>query len=194
MVADRLRSSSVIYSFGVGNNVAWELDLIRRFGVTIHAFDPTPECVVWVEQQGLGDSFRFHPVGLAAVNGTARFLRPAKAGRFNYIPDHEGLDSAAGCFVECPVRTLGQFREDLGHDRIDVLKMDIEGGEYAVLEDVLAEAPEQLLIEFHHNLPSIEFARTQAVLADLRATGYRIFDISRRGLEFGFVRDVAPEA
>ena len=37
-----LSTGSVIYSFGVGDNVAWDLEMIRRFGCTVHAFDPTP--------------------------------------------------------------------------------------------------------------------------------------------------------
>ena len=36
---------SVVYSFGVGDNVAWDLAMIRRFGVQVHAFDPTPASV-----------------------------------------------------------------------------------------------------------------------------------------------------
>ncbi|GIS18490.1 MAG: hypothetical protein CM15mP120_04060 [Pseudomonadota bacterium] len=41
---------------------------------------------------------------------------------------------------------------DLGHDHLDVLKMDIEGAEYAVLDDMLQSniLPDQLLVEFHH--------------------------------------------
>jgi len=189
VVADRVRANSVVYSFGVGDNIAWELDLIARFGVTVHAFDPTPESVAWVAEQGTIDGFEFHPVGLADHDGVARFKRPVKAGRFNYVSDHCGLEMAPGSFVECPVRKLGGLRAELGHDRIDVLKIDIEGGEYAVLSELIAEAPEQLLMEFHHDMPSIGFQRTQTALVGLRHAGYRVFDISRRGLEFGFVRD-----
>ena len=191
VVADRVGADSVIYSFGVGDNIAWELDMIAEFGVTVHAFDPTPQSIAWVAEQGDLDGFEFHRVGLADHDGVGRFKPPAKAGRFNYVSDHPGLELEPGSFVECPVRKLGGLRADLGHDRIDVLKIDIEGGEYAVLTDVIAELPEQLLIEFHHDMPSIGFPRTQAALAELRHAGYRIFDISRRGLEFGFVRDAS---
>ncbi len=36
---------SVVYSFGVGEDVSFDLDLISRCGCTIHAFDPTPKAV-----------------------------------------------------------------------------------------------------------------------------------------------------
>ena len=37
-----LSSESVVYSFGVGDNLAWECALIERFGLQVLAFDPTP--------------------------------------------------------------------------------------------------------------------------------------------------------
>lgn len=187
VISDRLSPGSTVYSFGVGDNIAWELELIARFRVTVHAFDPTPGSVAWIAGQQLPDAFEFHPIGLGTHDGRARFRLP-EAGRFNYVPHHEGLDMPAGSTVECPVRTLETLMNDRGHARIDVLKLDIEGGEYAVLEEVIAVRPDQLLIEFHHNMPTIGFERTLAALEGLRAAGYRVFDISRRGLEIGFVR------
>lgn len=50
-------------------------------------------------------------------------------------------------------RTLKFFMEQNGHDWIDILKMDIEGGEYAALDQVMQEFAElpfgQLLLEVH---------------------------------------------
>ena len=42
---DPLDTHSVVYSFGVGDNVAWDLEMIRQFGGTVHAFDPTPASI-----------------------------------------------------------------------------------------------------------------------------------------------------
>jgi hypothetical protein len=79
---------------------------------------------------------------------------------------------------------------ELGHQHLDVVKLDIEGGEYEVIADLLAAGPPvvQLLVEFHHGQHGIPFARTAAALASLRAVGYRILHTSHRGLEFTLVR------
>ena len=42
IVTRGLRSDSVIYSGGVGEDITFEQELIRRFGVKIHIFDPAP--------------------------------------------------------------------------------------------------------------------------------------------------------
>ena len=39
--------------------------------------------------------------------------------------------------VAVPVSRLSTIMSELGHERLDVLKMDIEGAEYAVLDDML---------------------------------------------------------
>jgi hypothetical protein len=81
----------------------------------------------------------------------------------------------------------------LGHDRLDVLKMDIEGAEYGVLDDVVNSkiVVPQLLVEFHHHFPGVGMERTVHAVQKLAAAGYRIFHISDRGLEISFVHDSA---
>ena len=186
VVTEGLDRDSVVYSFGVGDNLAWELALIRRWGLTVHAFDPTPRSIEWVRDQPLPSELIHVPLGLADHDGVQAFALPRSSKSVNYRPASSGetIDRA----VTCPVRRLETLRREFGHDRIDVLKMDIEGGEYDVIEDVVAESPHQVLIEFHHRADGTGFDRTLTSLHRLRDCGYRIHWISRRGLEFGFVR------
>jgi FkbM family methyltransferase len=181
-----LAADSVVYSFGVGDNVAWDLAMIERFSCTVHAFDPTPRAIDWVRSQRLPASFWFHPVGLAAFDGTQRFLPPAATDDVNFRPTADPLAIA----VPASVRRLSTIARELGHDCIDVLKLDIEGGEYDVLPDLLRHGPRptQLLLEFHHGQHGVPFAATRAAIAQLRAERYRILHVSRRGLEFSFIR------
>ena len=39
IVPEVLTPASVVYSAGVGNNIAWDLEMIERHGVELHAFD-----------------------------------------------------------------------------------------------------------------------------------------------------------
>lgn len=76
----------------------------------------------------------------------------------------------------------------LGHKVIHVLKMDIEGAEYSVLDDILASGVrvEQLLVEFHHRWPEVGIEKTKQALRDLYSNGFRIFHISPTGEEYSF--------
>jgi FkbM family methyltransferase len=172
----------VVYSFGVGDNLSWDLALIDRFGVCVHAFDPTPASADWVARQTLPPGLHFHPVGLAGHDGTLRFSLPAHGSRFNYRPAPVG--------IEAPVARLRTHLQRLGHERIDVLKIDIEGGEYEAIDDLLASRVTvgQLLIEFHHHFPGVGLGRTVRAVRALEEAGYLLFHLSGRGLEMSFLR------
>lgn len=182
-----LDEHAVVYSFGTGDNIAWELAMIARFGCAVHAFDPTPRALAWLAKQAVPPQFRFTPVGLAAHDGEQQFAPPKKSRDINFRPCNAGADT-----ISAPVRRLATLCRERGHGHVDVLKIDIEGGEIAALPDILATGPlpKQLLIEFHHGQHGIPWSSTASAIASLRAAGYRILHVSRRGLEFTFVRTI----
>ena len=184
---DVLSSKSVIYSFGVGNNIAWDLAMIEHYGVELHAFDPTPRSVDWIGEQSLPNGFHFHPVGLCGFDGLKEFRVPRRDHQFNY--SSVGSEVGSGEKINCLVKRLANLQAELAHDAIDVLKMDIEGGEMQSLPDILANSPlpGQLLVEFHYNYPEIPYDRFLDLIGQLRKAGYRIFHISERGYEFSFI-------
>ena len=182
-----LSSPSVVYSVGVGEDISFDLGLISRFGVTVHAFDPTPRSIAWSRAQSLPEAFVLHPIGLAGYDGTARF-HPPKDARF---VSYSQIDSGSrGEVVEAPVRRLATVMSELHHQSIDLLKMDIDGTEYEVLKDMLSSGVQvrQLLVEFHHRWPGIGVHRTKEAIRKLNEAGYRIFHISPSGEEYSFAR------
>ena len=91
-----------------------------------------------------------------------------------------------------PVIQLSTAMQLQGHSRIDVLKMDIEGAEYAVIEEIVREkiSVTQLLVEFHHRLSSVGTDKTRKALAQLEKYEMRISSVCPRKEVFTFVRAV----
>jgi Methyltransferase FkbM domain len=79
---------------------------------------------------------------------------------------------------------------ELGHAHIDLLKMDIEGAEYAVIDDLVDSniRPAQILVEFHHRMPGIGPERTRHAVLQLRRAGFGLFAVSPSGEEYSFIR------
>jgi len=75
-------------------------------------------------------------------------------------------------------------------NNVSLIKMDIEGSEYDVIEDLISSdiLPNQLLIEFHHRVPPYTIGDTDTAIAKLKDVGYKIFAVSASGQEFSFIR------
>jgi hypothetical protein len=68
-----LGPDSVVYCAGIGEDISFDLGLIARFGVTVHAFDPTPKSIEWLRSQALPAKLVVHDYGIAPRDGRLTF-------------------------------------------------------------------------------------------------------------------------
>jgi FkbM family methyltransferase len=195
---------SIAYSGGIGDNIDFERALIKRIGLTVHAFDPTPLADRYLKTQNLTDQFVFHPIAFGNKDGHCAFRAAARTGR----ADTEGTllkVNTPGAELVVPVHSIPTIMSQLHHDHLDILKMDIEGGEYEVLDHMLQAGvkPAQLTLEFHPSLLNLVegkpvgcpdgWVKTAACVERLRDNGYRVFFMSKRGREYSFIHRSALE-
>lgn len=180
--------NTVVYSLGVGEDISFDLALIERFGVTVHAFDPTPKVMKWLAPQVLPQQFHFHNVGIADFDGNGTFYLPLRPDYISHslVRARQFSDDS----IRVPMMRLATVMRQLEHARIDVLKIDIEGAEYGVIENIVRERIPvgQILVEFHHRLSSIGTAKTMQILALLEGAGMKIAHVCTRLEVFTFVR------
>ena len=74
--------NNIIYSFGIGTDISFELSLIKKYNTEVHSFDPTPKVIKWVKSQELPKQFILHEFGLAEYDGNIKFFPPDNP---NYI-------------------------------------------------------------------------------------------------------------
>lgn len=88
------------------------------------------------------------------------------------------------------MKKLSTIMKELKVDKIDILKMDIEGSEYDVIKNILEEkiVVNQILVEFHHKFSAIGISRTKKSINLLNQHGYLIFSISKSGNEYSFIK------
>ena len=188
---DSLHEHSVAYSFGVGEDISFDLELMEHFRLQIFAFDPSPRSIAWVQQQDLKEGFHFYPYGLAGSDGNLSFSEPEGPGIHSLKLSRSLTEQEAGrSTMELPVHRLPTIMQKLGHERIDMVKMDIEGAEYEVIEDIIGSAVPitQLLIEFHHRFEHIGVGKTRKAISSLNEAGFRIFHVSASGEEMSFIK------
>ena len=189
IAADAVNQESVVYSFGIGEDISFDRDLIGLYSCTVHGFDPTPRSIDWIANQEVPAGFVFHSYGIDVVNGEKTF----------FLPDNENHISGSvhqtnqlkGKGIKVQMQNLETICKELGHSSIDVLKMDIEGSEYDIIPYLLnMKIPiEQLLIEFHHRFFEDGFSENKKVLEMLKDNGYKIFGVSDSMQEISFIKN-----
>ena len=84
VVGAPLNADSVVYSFGVGEDASFDIALIERFGLVVHAFDPTPKSIEWVKAQKFSDRFVMHDYGIADHDGSISFHPPENSDHVSH--------------------------------------------------------------------------------------------------------------
>lgn len=174
-----------VYSFGIGEDLSFDLALIERTGVTVHAFDPTPRSIAWAKAQVLPRALVVHDVALADKDGELVFFPPQDPSHVSHsVVAHASSQEP----IRVPAKSLATLMKELGHEHVDVLKMDVEGAEYSVIDALTRSTlrPTQILLEFHHHRREIGLWKTQRALWQLSRLGYEVFAMSPSGCEFSF--------
>jgi FkbM family methyltransferase len=149
--ASSLDEKAVVYSVGLGGNATFDVELAERIGCEIHVFDPTPAVLDrGAELEAAHETVTFHPEAMWVTCGTVpMYGHPApnrNCMKFGSLAEPRWGDQV----VEVPATTLSVAMERLGHERVDLLKADIEGGALPLVASVLRndDVPGQIAVEF----------------------------------------------
>ena len=129
-----INSSSIVYSFGVGEDISFDVAIIDKFGVTVNAFDPTPKSIKWVKSKGTPKNFLLNEYGIADYDGEAKFFPPENPDYMSYSVIKK--ENAKEQPIIVKMKKLETIMKELGHTHIDILKMDVEGSEYSVIDNI----------------------------------------------------------
>ena len=164
----KLNSNSVVYSVGVGEDVTFDVALIERVHCVVHAFDPTPKSLAWISKQALSPLFVMHPIGLSSSDELKNFYLPEKEEWVSHTLFPRDGDTRPP--IVCEFRKLSTLMTVLKHSHIDLLKMDIEGAELEVFDDLVADSivVHQLNVEVHGDVEgAVAYAQQQLMKRDL---------------------------
>ena len=97
-----LNADSIVYSLGVGDDIDFDLSVIEKYGVEVHAFDPTPSV------SATDGSLTFYP--RLRKDGTKSDVM------YTMIAEAETIDDA----IEVPAYNLSTISEKLRACRSDL--------------------------------------------------------------------------
>jgi FkbM family methyltransferase len=129
----------------------WAARVHDRYGSRIVAFEPSPNaCAQFERALGATPAVELHRVGLGGSDSVAELV---EAGPGASIYDLTPTGVAAGPTTEITIRDVVALFAELGIDHVDLLKLNIEGGEYDVLDRLAGagwlERIDVVSVQFH---------------------------------------------
>ena len=197
----------IVYDIGVREQPEFGVIMANEYGCEVHAFDPSPISVKFFDdgtfekegglKKGLWNTkYFFHPYGGGGVDGDIELFKynwgqvstlffnrhmsrtPDEKGKWHSVDPRYSRDYL-------PVRTLRQMMYERGHDSVDVLKLDMEGSEYAFLESAIDHfgclPVDQITTEVHFHTFDNRYLggaspEINAIAACLRECGMLLWD------------------
>lgn len=166
-------------------------------GALIHSFEPYPVSFEAIRAAFISDPRVVpHNVAVAATTGSAR-LRVNRASVTNSLLDSDRRGSdywGANLFdttqeIEVKTLALDDFCRDERIEHIDVLKIDVQGAEYAVLEGARGlldrHAVDFIYLEMIMAPSYVGQRKYHYYLTSLDARGYELFDLFNLGRRDG---------
>ena len=163
----KLNENSIIYCAGVGEDISFDIEIAHKINSNVYLFDPTPRAIdhvnlvkksftnnkkpLYNKKYGGGDKNYWNILfknkissskifilnyGIFTENKIVKFYKPKNP---QYVSHSiiETMHNVSKNFIQIPVKNLTTIMNDLGHDHIDLLKIDIEGVENQVLNQML---------------------------------------------------------
>lgn len=182
--------ASIIVDVGLGEDISFSQSLINAHGCRVHGFDPTPKAIAFVERQGQ-TNFHLHKFGLGATSRTERFFLPNETSNVSGSITRAPHLGSQEIFVN--LLSMSALFDLIGARSISLLKIDIEGAEYELIDSAdferLSSKIDVLCIEFHHRWPEFGSNSTLKALKKLERYGFScIWRATASNEEFTFMR------
>ena len=172
-LANQLSGGGVFLDIGANAGVysLWVASM-GRADVQVEAFEPDPELCASLafnlQTNGL-DGVRVNELALGRAEGAMQLVAGEGNKGENRVTDGRAAQEGGR---EVRVTTLKRFLEERGIDRVDAMKIDIEGHELDVLEPFFTDAPSEwwprlLICEVVHDADS-------RLVALLERSGYAL--------------------
>lgn len=195
-----INPNSICYLAGAGLDISFDVEMASHFKCEVHIFDPTPKAFTHYKEleshvkeqkfmrykEGFysisKDDFNriaFHQIGLWNSDEKVKFYAPQN----NEHVSHSVLNlQHTNNYFEADVQRVKTIMTQLGHKSIDLLKIDIEGAEYNVIEAIIEDEIDVKVIcvefdEVHTPLDWRFISRIRKSIKMLKRAGYQIVSI-----------------
>lgn len=205
LLSSMLGKDSVVYSAGIGEDMTFDVVLANHLGCSVHLFDPTPRSFAYFQraqlllkekqEKGVADFkskvgekqekffaaykaspalLNFYRYGLSYEDQMdVKFFAPRNPKHVSHSVVN--LQNTNNYFT-ADLKSLKTIMRENSHDRIDLLKIDIEGLECELLTNMIQEgiSPKVISVDFDSARYGHLRPKVIEIVAMLKKKGYYV--------------------
>jgi len=186
---ERFNEQSGVVDVGCGHVAEFSQHLIQAHHVRAFGVDPTRKHAAALQrlQDGSDGKFRYLPLAVSKQTGALTFYESAQNESGSMLSEHTNVvhDDIRSYPVEAV--SLVDLAARVGGGPIDLVKLDLEGAEYELLQSATTgdlASFKQVFVEFHHHCTAYSIQDTEAVVEHLRGLQLKSFTLDHHNFLF----------
>jgi len=189
-----LSADSVVIDAGCSYEADFSVSLIGQYGVQAFGVDPTRkhQAALRLIESRYPGRFTHVPWAIAATDGVLTFYESRTNESGSLLTDHVNVVHDETTSYDVEAVTLRTLLKRVGVQAVDILKLDLEGAEYELFEQMADDELRpftQVFVEFHHHAVShFKEADTRRVVERVSGWGFRTFSVDDHNYLFYRVR------
>jgi len=182
---EKFNSNSVVVDAGCGFLAEFSCSLINDYNLRAFGIDPTlkhASLLAEVEAKNNG-KFKHVPVAITKNNGKITFNETLDHESGSVLSEHKNIQNDSIRTYEVESMNLLTLIDHLHLKEVDLLKLDLEGAEFELLNSITAQdlLPfKQIFIEFHHlAVTGLSKKDTYRIVKRIQSFGFKSFTLDR---------------
>jgi len=179
---DTFGTSSVVVDVGCADDPDFSIHMIDKYGLKAYGVDPTKKhepALTRLEERFQG-KFKHVPLAVSAMDGSITFHESVDNTSGSILAEHSNIMKDEVNSYDVESVTLKSLIERIDKSDVDLIKLDLEGAEYELLNSVKKEdlAPfRQIYVEFHHHCTNHTIGETEKIVNAIENFGFTSFSL-----------------
>lgn len=186
----KINQDSTVVDVGCANDPDFSIHIMNTHKAKCFGVDPTRKHFPDLKEveNKFNGKFVHLPFAVGAKAGKLTFHESKINHSGSLLTDHSNVVNDDTISYDVDVLSIEELKAKVGVDQINILKLDLEGAEYQLLEDIRAEnlnGIEQIFVEFHHHcIEKYSIKDTNKYVKKIESLGFQSFTIDYHNFLF----------
>ena len=181
-----MSTSDIVIDAGCSYEADFSVHMLSKYNVCCYAVDPTRKHSAALRklERDFSGRFNYMPIALGPADGEVIFYESELYESGSLMEDHTNVRRDKTVSYAVRTLTLPSLLKEIGigiGQHISILKLDIEGAEYLLLNKIASadlEVIDQLFVEFHHHaIARYSVEDTLNIVHRLKTLGFKSFSL-----------------